>query len=163
MLPSWPLLYLEGTVDRLPAASGLPPAGVVPVEAMGEAYAGLMGFARPEYDAYQGGLPAATPFIVRDRGSVSAVGLARDGRVRKGRMLDRLVVAPDVDPIATLLAAIRATAPNGEPMVVCTPGPNPALPTLLEAGFRIIERDIYCESEPGLVDPVRRIPNTGFL
>jgi hypothetical protein len=163
MRPSWPLLYLQGTPDRLPPASSIPATQVVPVATMGEAYQALMGFARPEYDAYQGGLPGAAPFIVRDGGALAGAGLARNGRVHKGRMLDRLVVASDADPVAVLLAAVRATTVDGESMVVCTPGPHPALPTLLEAGYRIIERDTYCESQPGLVDPVRRIPNTGFL
>jgi hypothetical protein len=43
------------------------------------------------------------------------------------------------------------------------PGPNPAVRPLLEAGFRIEERDTYMASEPDLVDPARLLPNPGML
>jgi hypothetical protein len=43
------------------------------------------------------------------------------------------------------------------------PGPSPVLPVLLEAGFRIDDHDVFMASGPGLVDPLRILPNSGML
>jgi GNAT superfamily N-acetyltransferase len=161
MRPSWPLLYLHGPSDGIPSAVG---TDVEPVDWDGfrDAYRELTGLVRSVLDAFQATLPGAMPLLVREAGRLAAVGVARDDRKGRGRVLDRLVVAAEATPDLALLAAVRATAAAG-PVVVLVPGPNPALPALLEAGLRIVDRDTYCESEPGLIDPVRRIPNTGFL
>jgi GNAT superfamily N-acetyltransferase len=166
MRPSWPLLYLEGDPRRLPAAADLPAAETVPLEAFTKIHRDLTGVARPDLDRYQSGLPGAATIVARDGGSVVAAGVVRNLRVRTARALDRLVItaeATEADATRILLAAIRAAAVEGQPVDVLVPGPNPALPVLLDAGFRMLDRDIYCESEPGLIDPVRRIPNTGFV
>jgi hypothetical protein len=42
------------------------------------------------------------------------------------------------------------------------PGPHPATVLLLRAGWRIADRDMYMGSEPGLMDPERRIPDPTF-
>ncbi len=165
MRPSWPLLYLQGQAAGLPAPAA---ASVVrqvfsrvPIDEARATEAALTGVDRPRLAAYQAALPGATPFVVTVDGSLAAVGLARDGRRTPGRVLDRLVVTADADPTDTLLAALRGTADGI--VTVTVPGPHPALPALLDAGFRIVDRDTYCETEPGLIDPARRIPNTGFL
>jgi GNAT superfamily N-acetyltransferase len=166
MRPSWPILYLEGDPMRLPAASDLPAVETVSVEAFTEIHRDLTGVARPELDRYQSGLPGAATIVVRDRGRAVAAGVVRNLRVRTARSLDRLVIAPDAteaEATAVLLAAVGAAAVEGQPVDVVVPGPSPALPALLEAGFRVTGRDTYCESQPGLIDPARRIPNTGFV
>jgi hypothetical protein len=34
---------------------------------------------------------------------------------------------------------------------------------MLESGIRILDRDTFCATDPGLLDPVRILPNPGFL
>ena len=60
------------------------------------------------------------------------------------------------------VAALRRAA-RGGPVGACIPGPNPAVRPLLEAGFRIEDRDTFMASEPDLVDPARLLPNPGML
>ena len=38
-----------------------------------------------------------------------------------------------------------------------------ALPMLVDAGWRVIEHDLYCASEPGLMDAERLLPHPGLL
>ena len=40
---------------------------------------------------------------------------------------------------------------------------NPVLPVLLGAGFRIVDRDQFMASDPGLIDPARLLPNPGMM
>jgi hypothetical protein len=42
------------------------------------------------------------------------------------------------------------------------PGPHPATIPLLRTGWRVVDRDVYVASEPGLMDPERRIPDPTF-
>jgi hypothetical protein len=75
-------------------------------------------------------------------------------------------VAPSVDRDDALrvLSAVLAVAAElgigslGLPL----PGPHPATVPLLRAGWRIEYRDIYMASHPGLLDPVRRLPDPTF-
>ena len=75
---------------------------------------------------------------------------------------DRIGPGPDDHPIAPVLAAIRHGA-RGSAIVVCLLGPQPVLPILLQARFRIIDRDQFMASDPALVDPIRLLPNPGML
>jgi hypothetical protein len=67
-----------------------------------------------------------------------------------------------VDPLRAALAVFRAAA-GGERLVTAVPGPHPVLTPLLELGARIAGRDQFCATDPGLIDPVRLLPNPGFL
>ena len=58
---------------------------------------------------------------------------------------------------------MRRAARDNPVLRVHVLGPNPLLPALLEAGFRIVDRDQFLASEPDLVDPVRLLPNPGML
>ena len=60
------------------------------------------------------------------------------------------------------LAVFRAAA-AGERLVTAVPGPHPVLAALLERGARIAGRDQFCATDPGLLDPLRVLPNPGFL
>ena len=72
----------------------------------------------------------------------------------------------------TLLAALssavvrgseaRAAADPQARLRLAVPGPNPALAYLLALGFRILDHDTFCASNPGLVDPLRVIPDPSF-
>jgi hypothetical protein len=104
----------------------------------------------------------ADTFVVEAGAVPVGVGMARAKQVTTARALDRLVIAPGVDPVDVALAAIRRASRGGAVQVTC-PGPSPLLPVLLEAGFRIVDRDQFLASDPSLVDPARLLPNPGML
>ena len=52
---------------------------------------------------------------------------------------------------------------RGTTLDVMIPGLHPALPVLLELGFRIEDRDVYCAGPSDPVDPERRLLNGGLL
>jgi GNAT superfamily N-acetyltransferase len=163
MRPWWPLLYLE-----IPAgALGKPDPGVetgpADVEETARWSTAWTGVDRTIDFGHYASLPETAGFVVRDAGAVAAVGWARRERKRSdGRWLDHASIAPDADPIRTALAILRAAA-AGERLVTAVPGPHPVLAALLERGARIAGRDQFCASDPGLLDPVRVLPNPGFL
>ncbi len=103
-------------------------------------------------------------FAVLDGEEVVAVGTARVRQASAVRALSRLVVHPDaaVDPVPPTLAALRRA--GGEmPVLAAVQGPSPVVQPLLDAGFRIADRDQFMASEPDLIDPARLIPNSGLL
>jgi GNAT superfamily N-acetyltransferase len=108
--------------------------------------------------------PGSDPFIVRDDGGPVAVGYGRDRQTGPAvRAVDRVVLRPGAEPIGPVLAAIGRCIAAGETIEIAVPGPHPALPVLLELGFRIEDRDTYCSGPTDPVDPVRLIPNGGLL
>ena len=104
----------------------------------------------------------ADPFVVLDAGEAVAGGYGRDRQVGTARVLDRLVVRPDHEPVGPIFTALLRAAGGGE-VRATLPGPNPAVRPLLEAGFRLEDRDTYMASQPDLVDPARLLPNPGML
>ena len=97
----------------------------------------------------------ARPTIVRQDGTVVAIVQSRARMRGDGRWIDRLVVAPTADPVASAVAAMRYAAEPGREIGACVPGPNPALGALVMSGFRIVDGDTFMASEPDLVDPIR--------
>jgi hypothetical protein len=57
----------------------------------------------------------------------------------------------------------RAAASDGGPVRGVVPGPHPVVGPMLESEIRILDRDTFCATDPGLLDPVRILPNPGFL
>ncbi len=162
--PWWPNLYLEapaGASDRLPVAADVTihPADLEETATLSEAFTGID--RRADYAHYRS-MPDGAGFVVRQRGQPIAVGWGRPGATT-GRTLHNAVIAPDADPVQAALAAVRAVTPGGEPFTGCVPGPHPALPFLLDAGYRITDRDTVCASDPGWLDPVRILPNPALL
>jgi len=43
------------------------------------------------------------------------------------------------------------------------PGPHPALPALLDAGFKVVDRDIFLATSAAFVDPERLLPDPSLL
>lgn len=160
MTPLWPNFYLLGDVHRLPGGpetiEDADPAEVAAVET------GWTGIDRTIDYRLWAEVPGGRPFLVRRDGRVVAAGHVRP-RVRgEGRWIQRLVVAPDADPVPTFVAGLRAGAlPDGS-MGACVPGPSTVLPLLLASGFRIADRDTFLCSQPGLVDPERTLVDTGI-
>jgi len=162
MRPYWPHLYLRGDADAIRASRVGLVVGSAPVVRLADLELRWKGIDRQvDYDHW-GTVPAADPFVVTDSGEEVAIGLARARQVGPARILDRLLVHPDADPVPVILAAIVRAARDG-PVIVAVPGPNPVLSTLLVAGFRIDDHDTFMASDPGLLDPTRFLPNSGLL
>jgi GNAT superfamily N-acetyltransferase len=162
MTPRWVNLYLQGLPRDLRdpgAAVSVRPA--VPAE-LAALEARWLGAPRASDHAFWATQTGADPFLVEDDGRPVAFGYARARSSSPARALDRLVVAPAVDPVTPSVAGI-VRAGRGRGVQVCVPGPHPVLPILLEAGFRIVDQDQFLASHPDIVDPVRLLPNPGLL
>jgi Acetyltransferase (GNAT) domain len=59
---------------------------------------------------------------------------------------------------AALLAAARFAGTLAPTVRVAVPGSHPALPGLLDAGFRLQAHDTFMASRPGVFDPGRYVP-----
>jgi GNAT superfamily N-acetyltransferase len=165
MQPMWTSLYVQGPSAALPRTDGTD-ASLVAEAATGDRLAALerewTGFDRSVDHAYWGAMAAGDAFVIRDGSTVVAFGYARTRQAVPIRVLDRLVIHPDADPVAAAVAGI-ARAGRGGPVHICLLGPHPVLRSLLECGFRVVDRDVYLASDPTIVDPVRLIPNPGML
>lgn len=158
----WPSLYMAGDPGRIAAAAELWVEEVDLTE-MARLERNWSGVERDLDLPYWVSIPEATAFAVGRAGARVATGLWRR-RIRGiGHWLDHLQVAPAADPAPALLAAFRYGARFGDRGGGCVPGPSPIVRPLLEAGFRIVDRDTYLASDPGIVDPEREIVNTGML
>ncbi len=183
----WPILYLEGRAVRLPD----PGLRILPVAAPEAAAAeqGFSGVDRSADHAYWGTRREATSFLVLDGETPVAAGCAVHRRGRPGRWLPHLAIAPGADATAVAVAAVHATAAGGpaspaaatggagaeagarpdargssaHATSVCVPGPHPALPMLLDAGFKVVDRDIFLATSPAFVDPERLLPDPSLL
>jgi GNAT superfamily N-acetyltransferase len=162
MTPYWPNLYLDGDSAALPPdAPGLvcKPAGL---DTTIELEQGWLGASTPDDHHFWAALPEARPFVVVQAGRPIAAVHARLRRTGVDRWINRLVMSPDADPVAVLVAAYRHAAEGGR-IGSCLPGPSPALRPLLESGWRIIDQDTFMASNPALFDATRRISDGGIL
>ena len=161
MTPLWPSLYVEGAAAYLGEATSGPrtePATSAQIAASELAWTGQDRVRDHRFWASQ---VDADPFVVVDAGEVVALGHARARQASAVRVLDRLVVHPDAEPVSVTFAALRWAARRG-PVFTCIQGPSPVLRPLLEAGFRVADRDTYLASREDLIDPARLIPNPGM-
>ncbi len=162
MTPLWVNLYMEGLPARLPdSLSAIRVRTATPAECweLELAWTGAHRAADHEFWASQGG---ADTFVAEDGEGAVAFGYARAKQITMARAVDRLLVRPGADPVAPAIAGI-ARAARGGPVQTCIFGPNPLVPVLLEAGFRIIDHDQFLASDPALIDPLRLLPNPGML
>jgi hypothetical protein len=70
--------------------------------------------------------------------------------------------SPDEVAGAVVVAVMHDVGGKGR-AGLCIPGPHPAIPELLAAGYRIFERDTFCATDPRLIDPARIVPDPSFL
>jgi GNAT superfamily N-acetyltransferase len=162
MSPLWPNLYLDVDVSRLPAPPPSLTCAPVGPDRTAELEQRWLGAADRDDHRFWAALPEARPFVVsRDDEPVAAVH-ARVRRTGRDRWINRLVAAPDADPVTVLVAAYHHAAEGGR-VGSCLPGPSPALRPLLEAGARITDRDTFMASDPALFDAARRISDGGIL
>jgi GNAT superfamily N-acetyltransferase len=163
MRPLWPNLYLTGRAAGLPRPAWGRSTKDITLDAMAELERGWTGVDRgPDLD-YWASVPEPRPFAMVARGSPIAVGLLRRRMRAPGLWLDHVLVAPDTEPLAPLLAAFALGADSDGEIGGCVPGPSPVLAPLLAAGFRIFDHDTFMASEVDLVDPEREVVNTGLL
>jgi GNAT superfamily N-acetyltransferase len=162
MRPLWPCLYLEGSPAGLPAPDPAITTARAEPGRLAELEREWTGAHRPTDHAFWASQADAEPFLVLEGGQPVALGYARARQASPARVIDRMIVRPGSDPIAPVLAAIRLGA-RGAAIVVCLLGPSPALPILLQARFRIIDRDQFMASDAALIDPTRLLPNPGML
>jgi len=159
----WPCLYVAGDPGRVATASAEYAVEEVDLSEMARLERGWSGVEREPDLPYWASIPEATAFAIGRAGVRVATGLWRR-RIRGiGHWLDHLQVAPAADPLPALLAAFRYGARFGNRGGACVPGPSPVVRPLLEAGFRVVDRDTFMASDPGVVDPEREIVNTGIL
>ncbi len=161
MMPLWPCLYLEGDGGHLSGASDLDLASVAPEE-LASLELAWTGAARADDHRFWASQADADPFLVADRDGPVALAIGRARQASEARVVDRLLIRPGADPVAPVLASLRRTARGGA-VIASLLGPSPVLPVLLDHGFRVVDRDVYMASDPGLVDPARFIPNPGML
>lgn len=162
MQPMWVSLYVQGPSSALPPA----PSSFRTASATSERLAALeldwTGHDRSIDHAFWGTMPDVDAFVVRDGDAVVAFGYARARQAVPIRVVDRLVIHPDGEPVGATLAAL-ARAGRGGPVHLAMFGPHPVLRPLLDAGFRVVDRDVFLSSDPTIVDPARLVPNGGML
>lgn len=164
MRPLWPNLYLSGDGRRLPEPGSGLVVERVEAEQVAELERDWWGVDRPLEHRYWAGQPANTPFVVRaGDGRPVAAGHARSLLRGGGRWINQFFVAPREEPRDATVAALRWSADADGRIGGCVPGPHPVVPTLIGAGFRVVDRDIYQASDTALIDPERVIVNTGIL
>jgi GNAT superfamily N-acetyltransferase len=162
MVPMWPCLYVGGATSALPPT----PASLETASADPSRLATLelawTGADRSLDHAFWASQSAADAFVIADRGRPVAVAYARARQASPGRLLRRLLIRPDEDPVPATLAALHRAGRGGSVQALIQ-GPSPVLRVLLDAGFRVEDRDQFMASEPGLVDPARLVPDAGML
>ncbi len=164
MAARWPVLYLQGGRVQAELASADPRARrveVVPADPaeLVELERTWTGADRSVDHALEASLAGADPFLVRDAEGPLAAGYGRDRQTAPdARAVDRLVLRPGAEPVGTVLAAVARAAAAGATIDVAVPGPHPALPVLLELGFRVGDRDTYMAGPVGPDRPVAPPP-----
>ncbi|MBV9204534.1 MAG: GNAT family N-acetyltransferase [Actinobacteria bacterium] len=158
----WPLLYLGGRVDALTVPAGWQ------AEASTAATVSALELAWTSVDR------SADHFAWARRPSGASVRARRGGQVMAAAAVGgaggeygvtHLALAPsagDGDAAAAVLAVLARLEPESGLARVCLPGPHPAVRTLLAAGWRVAEFDLFMATEPELLDPRRAVPSSAL-
>lgn len=169
MAARWVVLYLRGGQEQARRAAADPRAGALevvdadPAELTALELAWTGADRTRDYELWAS-WPGADPFVVRDARGPVALGSGRDRQIGPAaRAVDRLVVRPGAEPVGPVLAAIARSVASGDRVEVSIPGPHPALPVLLELGFRVDDRDTYCAGPTDPLDPALRLVNGGLV
>jgi GNAT superfamily N-acetyltransferase len=171
MLPRWPYVVLRAD---LPA---LRPLGSNDVEVI-RASVDDIDFARSDAELSGRNRPVDLAYWVQRRGGVPmwfvrgqrvvGYGLAQTRSDDVLRQPDTITLGPmgalaRADSVACVLAAVAWARDNGAAARISLLGPHPALPVLLEVGFRIAGAETFCSSAPPVVDAERYVPSGGDL
>ena len=155
----WPLLYLHGAPASLPPQQPGGPCGSEPqLPLHWEAeWLGWDRYCEYEYWAASPGRAQSSRCLMGD----TPVAVGCTVRNRTMHTLSRLARARRVDDAGGDWRRPRRWC--GDDLLVAVPGVNPVVPMLVDAGWRVVEHDLYCASEPDLVDPERLLPHPGLL
>ncbi|HEU5266421.1 MAG TPA: GNAT family N-acetyltransferase [Jatrophihabitans sp.] len=129
--PVWPLLYLAGPRHRVPGTGC--EVGAADADQAAAAGRWLGGGDRAADYRYWARLPGHQPIAVRSPTGVVAAGVATDQAVV------HLTCAAAAARDATLAALAALPA---DKVSCCLPGPHPAVPALVAAGFRPTDYDL---------------------
>jgi len=162
MQPIWPSLYVQGDARTLPPIGAGHTTQAADPDRLRDLELEWTGLDRSADHAYWAAMAGSDPFVVLDGSDVTGVGYARVRQATPIRVVDRLLIHRDADPVATTIAAMTR-AGQGGPVFACFLGIHPAVLPLLEAGFRIVDRDQFMTSDPDAIDPIRLLPNPGML
>ena len=156
MSPRWPLLYLHGAPERLPVSSFV--VERCDEERAAEFETQWLGWDRRVEYGYWSRRPEAQIFAVLDGAVMVAVGCAVNSR--GVRSLGRLVFGDLTTADRAFAAAARWC---GDDVLAAAPGESDVVPMAIESGWRVVDLDLYCASEPGLCDSERLLPHPGLL
>lgn len=169
MAARWVALYMRGGAEAVaraaldPRARALEVTGADPSE-LASLELGWTGADRSVDHAYWGAASGSDPFLICDEEGPVALGYGHDMQAGpRMRVLERLAVRPGAPSVGPVLLAVVRSLAGGDALDVTVPGPHPALPVLLEMGFRIADRDTYCAGPDDPVDATRDLPNPGLL
>lgn len=158
MRPLWPLVYVRGEVSSLPTDERALVVHVVSAAEAAETEEGLGGGPRrPEYE-YWAVRPDARLLVVRDGSEV--IGVGATGGQGADQEVSHVRCKRPTEAMEVLTAILQQLA---GPVLVAVPGPNLALPTLVDSGWRIIDVDYYMATSDGLVDPSLVFPHAGLM
>jgi len=155
----WPLLYLRGRVEALPA----PAAWRAETSSPGEVAAlerDWSGADRSQDHQAWARRPGGASVLARRDGQVLAAGTT--GGEGGGYGITHLSLAPsagDADAADAVLAVLASLKPAGGQALACLPAPHPAVRPLLAAGWRVTEFDLFMATGPDLLDPRRAVPS----
>ena len=161
MSPLWVSLYLDGASSGIEDQPGLEATAADPGW-LAELERDWTGAFRPVDHAFWATQAEADPFLITDDRGPVAAGYGRSRQASELRVLDRLVLRPDADPVGPCLEAVRRAGRGGGVRAV-VPGPNLLLQALLERRFQVADRDQYLATGADLIDPLHVLPNPGML
>jgi len=155
----WPLLYLRGDVRALRMSPALSVVSAEPEQA-GALEREWTGIDRTADHQFWAGWPAGAAVVASLDGQPVAAGTIGGAGPEFG--ICHLAADPRADDHLArdaLVAVLSWLEPADGHARVCLPAPHPATRSLLRAGWRVEEFDLYMASEPGLIDPRRLSPS----
>ena len=156
MLPRWELLYLEGDPSALPPTH-LTTRDLAATDAASLEQAWL-GWDRITQYTYWSTRPGARTIAVLDGATPVAVGCLSRSRTTFTLLhlsaIDRAVMVDALNAVAGLTPA---------ELMIAAPGHSVVVSHVIAAGWRVVDRDIYCASEAELFDADRLLLHPGLL
>jgi GNAT superfamily N-acetyltransferase len=175
MRPYWTNVQLlaESAALEMPAAVSLPDVEVIEASAEDPEWARwdteISGRGRPRDQAYWLWRRGGRPLWFAQHGRILGYGLAQTVSDDLLGSTDAITLGPigarrSGDAVACTLAAVNWGRERGTTLRVSVTGPHPAMPSLLTAGFRIVEVGTFClRAEQPFVDVERYISSGSDL